>query len=313
MMKIIYFGTPPFASEVLAYLLENQVEVLAIVTKPDRPRGRSGKSLFSAVKQFAREEVPDIPIFQPDRASTAAFIKELRLIGADLFVVVAYGEIISQELLDLPKFGCINLHASLLPKYRGAAPIQFALLDGEIESGVTIIEMALKMDAGDILAKEKLSIPKAMNFQDLEGELCTLGSRLLLEVIDQYEKGVVTRTPQDHREATYVQKIDSAMAQINWKQSATAVHDQIRAFSPRPGAWCFAHVGGHQRRVKIYRSVAEEGVGSPGETLSFESDGWRVACQEGALSILELQLEGKKRLTIEEFYRGSHSPPKIKI
>jgi len=243
-MKIIYFGTPSFAAEVLAYLIENHVEVLAIVTKPDKPRGRSGKNASSAVKQFSREEYPDIPLFQPDKASTHPFAQQLTLIGADLFVVVAYGEIINQELLDLPKLGCINLHASLLPKYRGAAPIQYALLDGAKQTGVTIIEMALKMDAGDILAQEEIPIPEDMNFQELEGELRNIGSQTLLRVIQQFEKNCITKTPQDHREATYVQKIDTSMTQINWERTATSIHNQVRAFNPRPGAWCMVELGG---------------------------------------------------------------------
>ena len=310
-MKIIFFGTPPFAADVLAYLLKNQVEVLAIVTKPDKPRGRSGKPAFSAVKQWAREAYPDIPIFQPDKASTSAFVKELRLFGADLFVVVAYGEIISQELIDLPKLGCINLHTSLLPQYRGAAPIQSALLDGAKRTGVTIIEMTLKMDAGDILAQEETPIPEEMNFQELEAKLCKMGCQMLLKVIEKYS--TLTKTPQNHAQATYVQKIDPSMAQLDWCRSAKSVHNQVRAFSPRPGAWCTVEFGGHQKRLKIYRSRVAEGSGKPSETLSFEPQGWCVSCKEGALLILEVQLEGKKRLAIEDFCRGIAVPPKIKI
>lgn len=312
-MKIVYFGTPPFAADVLDYLAQHQITILAIVTKPDKPRGRSGKLAFSAVKELAREKYGDIPLFQPDKASTKAFAEKLRLLGADLFVVVAYGEIINQELLDLPRYGCINLHASLLPQYRGAAPIQYALLEGAKKSGVTIIEMSLKMDAGAILAQKEVLIPSEMNLEELEGELCKTGCETLLKVIKQFENQSITKTPQNHTQATYVQKIDSSRAQIDWKKPANKVHNQIRAFSPRPGAWCTVEIGGHFKRIKIYRTQVEEGLGDPGETLSFGPQGWRVACQEGVISILEVQLEGKKRLSIKDFSRGVSSAPKIKI
>lgn len=311
-MKIIFFGTPPFAADVLAYLIKNHVQVLAIVTKPDRPRGRSGKPAFSAVKQYARENCPNIPIFQPDKASTDPFIKELALFGADLFVVVAYGEIMNQALLDLPRMGCINLHASLLPKYRGAAPIQYALLDGAKRSGVTIIEMALKMDAGDILAQNEVSIPDDMNLQELESALCIAGCDTLLKVINQYEKNSVIKTPQDHTQATYVKKIDSTMAEINWENDAEIIHNQIRGFSPRPGAWCQVEIGGQVKRLKIFKSKVEEGRGSPGETLTYSPSGWHIACGKKSLSLLDVQLEGKKRLSIGDFSRGTPSAPVVK-
>ena len=159
-MKVIFFGTPPFAANILSFLIENHIQIAAIVTKPDKPQGRSGKLAFSAVKKRALELCPDIPLFQPEKASSPSFVKELVPFQADLFVVVAYGEIIKKNLLEMPRLGCINLHASLLPKYRGAAPMQFALLNGDKETGVTIMDMAEKMDAGDILVQETISHPR---------------------------------------------------------------------------------------------------------------------------------------------------------
>lgn len=311
-MKVIYFGTPPFAAEVLKFLIDNGVEVLAVVTKPDRPRGRSGKPAFSAVKELAATLYPEIPLYQPDKASTPAFEEELRRYGADLFVVVAYGEIMKQHLLDLPKEGSINLHASLLPKYRGAAPIQFALLDGAKESGVTIIEMVLKMDAGDVLAQEKIPIPQEMNCAELEEKLCTLGGETLLRVIRNYEDHYRQKKPQDSTQATYVQKIDPSMAEIHWNQPAVIIHHQIRAFSPRPGAWTELEVNGQTKRLKIFKSKVVEASGEVGSTLSFTKNEWIIGCQNGALSLLEVQLEGKKRLALSEFSRAFQSPPKLK-
>jgi len=310
-MKVVFFGTPLFAANVIIYLLQNRVEILAVVTKPDRPQGRSRKPSHSAVKQQLHKTYPDIPILQPEKASTSTFVKTLTPFEADLFVVVSYGEIISQELLDLPKYGCINLHPSLLPRYRGAAPIQSALLDGAKETGVTIIEMTSKMDAGDILIQEKVPISEEMNYQELESELCRVGSSSLLKVIQCYKN--LTKVPQDHTQATYVQKIDPTMTQIDWNHDAGNVHNQIRAFSPYPGAWCYIEIGGQQKRLKVYRSRVQNSIGrSPGEILSFTPQGWCVACKRGALLLLEVQLEGKKRLSIEEFYKGISSPIKMK-
>lgn len=312
-MKIIYFGTPPFAAEILKFLLENGVEVLAVVTKPDRPRGRSGTPVFSAVKELAAKDYPAIPLYQPDKASTHVFEEQLRRFGADLFVVVAYGEIMKQELLDLPKKGCINLHASLLPKYRGAAPIQFALLDGAKESGVTVIEMVAKMDAGDILAQEKIPIPKDMDSAELEEKLCHLGKETLLRVIQNFTHYSIQKKTQDPKSVTYVQKINPSMAKIDWNQDAETIHNQIRAFSPRPGAWTEVEINGRPKRLKIYSSAVVGGDGKVGASLIFSRKEWIVACGKGALSLQEVQLEGKKRLCFADFSLAFSEPLKLVV
>lgn len=302
-MKIVYFGTPPIAAEVLAFLGGNGVEVLAIVTKGDKPRGRSGKPAFSAVKELGLEKFPNIPLYQPDKASTPAFEEELRRFGADLFVVFAYGEIIKQNILDLPRYGCINLHPSLLPKYRGPAPIRFALLDGAKETGVSVIEMALKMDAGDLLAQEKVAIPLDMDCERLERVLIPLGAKILLRVIKNYSYHNEHKTPQDPALATYVQKIDATTAEIDWNQNAETIHNQIRAFSPKPGAWCTATVNGKPKRLKVFRAITT--TADP----QYRKDQWVVSCGTGNLSLLDLQLEGKKRLSTSEFIRGFKIAP----
>lgn len=302
-MKIVYFGTPAIAAQILEYLCENGVEVLAIVTKVDKPRGRSGKPAFSPVKALALKNYPDTPLYQPERASTKEFEEELKKFDADLFVVFAYGEIIKQNLLDLPRLGCINLHPSLLPKYRGPAPIRFALLDGVKETGVSVIEMTLKMDAGDILAQEKIDVPQDKDYAWLEETLMTLGEEMILDVIQNYEERFKKRTLQDPDGVTFVKKITPEMAEIDWNKSATQIHNQIRAFSPKPGAWCKASVNGKEKRIKILNStVSNEGP-------CYEKGKWVIGCGEGAISVLKLQLEGKKALNIEEFMKGLQKAP----
>ncbi|MCB1115590.1 MAG: methionyl-tRNA formyltransferase [Chlamydiia bacterium] len=310
-MRIIYFGTPPFAADVLQYLIEKGVEVVAVVTKPDRPRGRSGKPAFSAVKEVITRSGSKIPLYQPDKASSPSFEKELSRYGADLFVVVAYGEIMKQSLLDLPKEGAINLHTSLLPKYRGAAPIQFALLDGAKETGVSVIEMALKMDAGDILAQERIPIPKEMNLAELEERLLELGKETLLRVIENLPHHKKQKIKQNPNEATFVQKIDPAMAEIDWAEPAEKIHCQIRAFSPKPGAWTEVKIGAQVKRLKIFKAEIVDRSGTPRDALSFTKNEWIIACGDQALSLLEVQLEGKKRLPIKEFALGFSTPPTI--
>ncbi|MCB1084697.1 MAG: methionyl-tRNA formyltransferase [Chlamydiia bacterium] len=251
-MNIIYFGTPQIAADVLKMLVDGGVNVLAVVTKPDKPRGRSGKLACSPVKEFALKFLPNIPLYQPEKASTPTFEGEMKKYGADLFVVFAYGEIMKQPLLDIPKEGAINLHASLLPKYRGAAPIQYALLDGAKETGVTVIEMVLKMDAGAILAQEKIPLHPEMNHAALEEALKDLGGETLLRVIKNYAYHKEHKVPQNPDEATYVQKITPQMAEIDWSQSANTIHNQVRAFSPLPGAWTTVEVQGVSKRLKIF-------------------------------------------------------------
>jgi len=311
-MKVIFFGTPPFAANVLTFLIDHNIEVVAIVTKPDKPQGRSGKPAFSAVKKVALEKYPSIPLHQPEAASDANFAEKLRTYDADLFIVVAYGEIMKENLLQMPRLSCLNVHSSLLPKYRGAAPMQFALLNGDTKSGVTIMEMALKMDAGDIIAQKIVPIPDDMNLEELEAALCEAGCLALLEVIHAFEKGPVSKTPQDHSQATYVKKIDPSMAQITWTEPASVLHNRIRAFSPKPGAWCTVEINGQSKRLKILRScVSKTHQGSPGETVEYDKKNWTVACGEDALELLEVQLEGKKRMEIEDFLRGYPNPPKV--
>lgn len=305
MFRIVFFGTPPFAARILSYLLEKKFNIIGVVTRPDRPRGRSQKMQSSAVKEVALQACPEIPIFQPEKVSTDESAKLLKALSPNLFVVVAFGEIIKTNILSIPSKGCINVHASLLPKYRGAAPIQRCIMNGEKETGVTIMEMVLQMDAGDILAVAKTPISEDMTAGELEEKLCTLACPLLIDTIEKIEKGAVQKKPQNHAEATFAPKITPEDRPIDWKKSATEIHNQIRAISPQPGACCQVKIGEDIRQLIIRKSrVIENCTGAAGTTLSFQKKEWIVACGSGALSLLEVQLEGKKSLSIEDFIRG---------
>lgn len=304
-MKIVFFGTPDFAATILEKLIANGIEVVAIVTRPDRPQGRSLKVQASAVKVKASKLLPSCPIFQPEKCSTDEFVKVLQGIQADLYVVVAFGEIVSQQVLDLPPLGCINVHASLLPKYRGAAPIHRAIMNGEKESGISIIRMVKKMDAGDIFYSEKVFIPVDMTFGELESVLCELGSKCLLKVISDISQQEVHAQEQDHALATFAPKITTEECQIDWKKPADIIHNLIRGTSPHPGAWCMAALRTHPKRVKILRSERFEAIsGKPGEIVQHDKNSLIVACGSGSIRLLEVQVEGKPSMPVSELLKG---------
>ena len=308
-MKIVYFGTPQFAAEILSFLLDHGIEIAAVVTKPDRPKGRSGAPVSTPVKAIAQEKIPHIPVYQPEIASAQEFADTLRQYQADLFVVVAYGEIIKQHLLDMPRLGCINVHGSLLPKYRGAAPIQRSIMEGEKETGITIMHLVKKMDAGDIIKMASTPIGPDMTAGELETILCKMGAGLLLEVLHDLEKGIVQQTPQDHDKATLAPKIELEDCEIHWNLPAQKLHNIVRGANPHPGAWCFVTIGDEKKRLKIHKTRLKEGQkGLPGTILSSGKDGLIVACGEDALALLDVQLEGKKAMSAPDLVRGLQVP-----
>lgn len=296
-MKIVYFGTPLFAAEILQYLLDHQIEIAAVVTQPDRPKGRSLQLTPSAVKTATPLS---IPLFQPEKASQELFLKELKDLNADLFVVVAFGQILPQKLLDIPPLGCINVHASLLPKYRGAAPIQRSILAGEKETGIAIQKMVKQLDAGDVIATAKTEILPDMTYGELEVILRELAKPLLLKVIREYEKRIPHAEPQDRELVTFAPKIELEEGEIHWARSAQDLHNLVRAFSPRPGAWAWVKVGNEKKRLKILKTQIFNGSGQPGEFLSSGA----VACGRGALQLIDVQPEGKKVMKATDWLRG---------
>ena len=303
-MRIVFFGTPPFAAHILKYLFRHDVNIVGIVTRTDKPRGRSLQPQPSAVKAMACELAPEIPLYQPEKASADSFLKTLKSLKPDLCLIVAYGEIVKQKLLDLPKKGCINVHPSLLPKYRGAAPIQRAIINGEAETGVTIMEMIMKLDAGASIEVMKTKISEEINAGELEERLADLSCGLLMKVLEQFESGSVKKVPQDENDVTYAHKIGTDTCRIDWLKRSEEVHNLIRGVAPKPGAWCL--VG--KKRMKILKArVNHQYSGKPGQTADFSEKGWVVNCGDGAIDLLEIQMEGKKPTHIEDFVRGNSS------
>lgn len=305
-LRIVFFGTPRFAAEMLAYLLQHEIVIVAIVTQPDRPQGRSLQLTASPVKKEAERLVPHVPVLQPEQAKDPQWIAELALFQADLFVVVAFGQILSQPLLDLPRLGCINVHASRLPRYRGAAPMQRALMEGASSTGVTIMRMVRQMDAGDQIAWAEIPISSQCTHGELETGLCRLAEPLLLSVLHAYRVEIPAATPQDPLSVTYAPKISALETRINWNLPAQEIHNLIRALSPEPGAWCWALHRGEQKRIKLFRSrvVPLHVGGAPGSFVHADLQGMVVQCGEGALELLEVQQEGKKKILFADWFRG---------
>lgn len=301
-MNIIFFGTSDFAAQILRCLIEEKVSIRAVVTQPDRAKYRSSKPIFTPVKQLALQKQINVPIFQPEKASHFEFIQTIQQLNPDLMIVVAYGQILKKELLDTAKLAPINIHASLLPKYRGAAPIQRCLMKGETKTGITIIKMTPQMDAGQMIAQKQVSIGPNTTFQELEKQLINVSNELILKVIDQFKKGTVTYTPQDATQVSMAPKILKEDMKIDWSCSAFEVHNLIRALSLKPGAWCYLKENGNEKRVKILRSELLEQSGRPGEVIA--KDSLVVGCGSGSVRILLIQSEGKKAMHAKEWFQG---------
>ncbi len=309
-LRLLFFGTPSFAAEILDYLLQHQMEIVAIVTQPDRPQGRSLQCTASDVKQKAILLAPHLPILQPEKVGDPHCVEELALFRADLFVVVAFGQILSQSVLDLPRLGCINVHASLLPLYRGAAPMQRALMDGVSATGVTIMKMVRKMDAGDRIAQAEIPISHECTFGQLKEELCRISQPLLLSVLHAYAEGIPVAVPQDTARVTYAPKIGPEESKIDWQRSAQEIHHLIRALSPEPGAWCWLVHKGEKKRMKIFlsRTTSLTANNEPGAFVLCEGEGIFVQCKEGLIQLLEVQMDGKKKILFSEWIRGMQTP-----
>ncbi len=295
-------GTPAFAEASLRALYEaGKHEIAAVVTQPDRPKGRGKKILFSEVKEYAL--LKGLPLFQPEKIKEKEAVEFLKKLKPEIIVVAAFGQLLSEEILALPKYGCINVHASLLPKYRGAAPIHYAIMSGEKEAGVTIMQMDKGMDTGAMLDKAAVAVKDDMTMGDLEKELREKGARLLLSVMDKIAAGKAEPVPQSEGEATYAPRITRGMEMIDWTKSAGEIHNLIRALNPAPGAHTLLPSG---RILKIWKSsVKGEKTGEEaGKVLGATKNGFLVAAGGGIIEILEVQPEGRKHMTGQVFMNG---------
>ena len=307
-LRLIFMGTPEFAVPTLLELVAHGHEIAAVYTRRAKPAGRGMKLQLSPVEQEAQRL--GIPVFTPSTLKTPEALKEFRAHDADAAVVVAYGMILPQAILDAPKLGCFNLHASLLPRWRGAAPINRAIMAGDAETGVMVMKMDVGLDTGDVAMAERLAITDAMTASDLHDALSPLGGDLMVRAMGALERGMLQLTPQSGDGVTYAAKIDKAEARIDWNKPAFEVLRHIHGLSPFPGAWCEMPLEGAAQRVKILRCEIAGGSGEPGVVLD---DRLTIACEQGALRIIELQRAGKQPMKAEEFLRGTPVKPPARL
>lgn len=300
-MKIVFMGTPDFSVGIIKALNESRHEVVLAITQPDRPKGRSGKLIASPVKQYAEKE--GIEVFACEKIKQADAVEKLRSAGADLFVVAAFGQILSKEILEMPRFGCINVHASLLPEYRGASPIQQAILDGKKKTGVTIMQMDEGLDTGDILISKEVIIDEKETGGSLFEKLEAAGGSLIIDAVDAIEQKKVTPVKQDEKKASHAGIIKKERGRIDFSKSAGEIERLIRAFDP----WPSAYTSFSGKTLKLWKADVTDNAkkAAPGTVIQVTKDTFTVACGSGALLIKELQLEGKKRMSTRDFLLGN--------
>lgn len=312
-MKVIFMGTPEFAVPVLKALIESEEhEVTAVVTQPDKARGRSGKLVFTPVKEAAVEA--GIPVYTPRRVKAPEFVEQLKAIPCDVIVVVAFGQLLSKEILDYPPYGCINVHASLLPRWRGAAPIQWAILAGDKKSGLTTMQLDEGLDTGDMLLKKEVDIAPDETGGSLHDRLAELGGKLLLDTLKGVREGAVSPVKQNEEESTYASMLTKEMGKINWEEAAEKIERYVRGLN----SWPSAYTGFRSKTLKVWKSEvvgesclpeAEEESAkgentAPGTIVRVEKNSFLVKTGNGYLRLLEVQLEGKKRMDAGSFLRG---------
>lgn len=305
-MRIFFLGTPESAASTLRTLPREGFEVVGVLTRPDAPKGRSLHLTLSPVKEAALEA--GLPVYQFEKASSPKSIQAVRSLEPDIIVVVAFGQILSEEFLNIPKRAIVNVHYSLLPKYRGAAPVHWAIINGEKETGVTVQHLARKLDSGDIILQEKVSVRPEETFGELLERLVEVGSGLLVTALRQLKAGTAPRIPQDESEATYARKLTKQDGQIDWHLSASEIVNRVRGMNPWPGAYTFFEEKDRHKTLKILLARAiPELAGSPGQVLTVK-DTLVVAAGEGSVELLTVQPEARKQMEAAEFLRGHHIP-----
>lgn len=298
-MRVVFMGTPDIAATCLKKILSDGFEVVGVYTQPDRPKGRGMKMVASPVKGVAL--AAGIPVFQPENFREEETVEALRELKPDVCAVVAYGRILPQKVLDVPKYGCINIHASVLPKYRGSAPYQWAVLDGLTETGVTAMYLCREMDAGDIIDVSKTPIGENETAGELLDRLAELGADLLSKTLRRFaSEGKVPAVPQNPDEVSYAPMLDKTMCPIDWNKTARQVHNHVRGLHP----WPVATMELQGKKFKVHAAHVVSGSGTPGHILGLTKTGLVIACGEGAVEITSLQAEGGKRMAAPDYFRG---------
>lgn len=304
-MRIVFMGTPSFAVPSLQKLIDRGEEVVGVYTQPDRPKGRGYKLAPPPVKELALQHA--LPVFQPETLKENVVFEQLKALAPDLIIVVAYGKLLPERVLELPKYHCINVHGSLLPKYRGAAPIQWSVLNGDKESGVTTMYLAKGVDTGDMIAKKVVTIGEDETASELYDRLSYIGAELLAETVEAIKSGTVVATPQNDAEATHAPMLTKEMAKIDFSKPAQDVHNQIRGLSDWPCAYTMLE----GKRLKVYHSKVSSRNGTPAELLSEKQ--FIVGCGNGSVEFTEVQYEGSKRMDGGAFLRGKRLPLGTKL
>ncbi len=302
-MKVIFMGTPDFAVPVLQGLIDSEEhQVTAVVTQPDKARGRSGKLVFTPVKELAVAN--EIPVYTPVRVKDAEFVRTLREIPCDVIVVVAFGQILSKEILELPKYGCINVHASLLPRWRGAAPMQWSILAGDEKTGITTMQMDVGLDTGDMLLKKEVKIEETETGESLHDKLAALGSNLLLQTLKDVKEGNLHPVKQKEEDSTYASMLTKELGRLDFSWEADKLERYVRGLN----SWPSAFTEFHGKTMKIWKAkVTEEETGEqPGTVIFIGKNSFTVQTGKSCLELLEVQLEGKKRMDAGSFLRGVH-------
>ena len=298
-MRVIFMGTPDIAATCLNQILAEGFEVVGVWTQPDRPKGRGMKMVMSPVKELALAH--HIPVFQPENFRADEDVQAIRDLNPDVIAVVAYGRILPQRVLDIPTWDCVNIHASLLPQYRGSAPYQWAVLDGLKETGVSAQHMVREMDAGDVIDVEKTEIGENETAGELLDRLAGLAAKLLCRVLGRVKSGdQCPGTPQDPKNITFAPMLDKSMCPIDWNRPAQQVHNQVRGLHP----WPVATMELKGQKFKVHATRIVEGKGQPGEILGLTKTGLKIACGEGAVEVISLQAEGGKRMNAPDYFRG---------
>jgi methionyl-tRNA formyltransferase len=304
-MKIVFMGTPDFTLPILDSIEKAGHEIVLVVTQPDKPRGRKAELVPPPAKVWALEH--GIPVFQPERIKREEAVAELKKYPCDVCVVAAFGQILSKEILEMPRLGCVNVHASLLPKYRGAAPIQWSILNGDEYTGVTTMQMGVGLDDGDILLQKPVEIDDEITGGELFDKLALVGGDLIVETIEKLDKGEITPVPQNEEAATHVGMIQKELGNLDFNRTAAELNNYVRGLNPWPSA--FTYLNG--KMIKIWKAkplVCNQCEGSvePGTVVMPNDQTMYIKTKDGALSILEIQMEGKKRMPIADFLRGNH-------